>query len=69
MHLMGTLVLVLKGAIYFETRKHYCVVKCTTEIFFVKKQKVEIRAMRILPSGSGRFIPHLKTGAFTPDFL
>ena len=33
MHLMGTLVLLLKGAIYFETRKHYVVVTCTTLLF------------------------------------
>ena len=33
MHLMRTLVLLLKGAIYFETRKHYVVIKCTPLLF------------------------------------
>jgi hypothetical protein len=41
MHLNGTLVLLLKGAIYFETRKHYLVVKCTRKIFFLSPRKAE----------------------------
>ena len=42
MHLIGTLVLLLKGAIYFETRKHYLVVKCTYRAFFLSLGKAEL---------------------------
>ena len=42
MHLIGTLVLLLKGAMYFETRKHYSVVTCTRRLFFVSHRKAEI---------------------------
>ncbi len=39
MHLIGTLVLLLKGAIYFETRKHCLVVKCTqSSILFLTRK-------------------------------
>ncbi|TMC38096.1 MAG: hypothetical protein E6J31_11475 [Chloroflexi bacterium] len=42
MHLIGTLMLLLKGAIDFETRKHDSVVKCTTSLFFVLCGKAEM---------------------------
>ena len=39
MHLIGTLVLLLKGAIYFETHERYSVVKCTPGLFFCQTEK------------------------------
>ena len=63
MHLIGTLMLLLKGAIDFETRKHDSVVKCTTSLFFVLYGKAEMVSSSRLRVGG--FHPHAFTrGAF-----
>jgi len=57
MHLIGTLMLLLKGAIDFETRKHDLVVKCTTSLFFVLYGKAEMVSSSLPACGWAAFIP------------
>jgi hypothetical protein len=67
MHLIDTLVLLPAGAFYCGTHKHYSVVKCTPELFFVNQQKAEMSAMFCLRA-AGVSSPFAKAGAFTSDF-
>ncbi len=49
--------LLLKGAIDFETRKHDLVVKCTTSLFFVLYGKAEMVSSSLPACGWAAFIP------------
>jgi len=42
MHLSGTVVLLPARLFYRGTPKHYSVVKCTTDLFFVSLAKAEM---------------------------
>jgi hypothetical protein len=68
MHFIGTLLLLRKGAMYFETRKHDLVVKCTTSLFFLLYGKTEtVSSSRLRAEWLSS--PRVNAGAFRRDLV